>query len=109
MKKWISIILVLISGVLLVFSIHILKIEDRTGPVIHFSENKSQFYTETISNEALLEGVTAEDERDGDVSDSLRVESIYFSEDGYVNIIFVAKDKNNNITKEVFQCKNGRS
>lgn len=109
MKKWVSIILVLISGVLLFFSISILKTEDKTGPVIHFSKSKSQLYTEKMTEEELLEGVTAKDARDGDVSDSLRIESMFFSEDGEVNIIFVAKDKSNNITKEVFQCKQGRS
>ena len=49
--------------------------KDRTPPVISFGENPVS-YEEGMDEELLLQGVTAVDEKDGDVSDSLLVEKI---------------------------------
>lgn len=49
---------------------------------------------------ALLQGVTAEDGRDGDVTDSLVVENIAILEDsGTVNVTYAAFDKTGNVAR----------
>ena len=77
--------------------------EDNEGPKITFEEGKDTNYTSDMTEEDLLKGVKAQDDRDGDVTDSLTVETIYPKNDGkQVSVIFVAKDKNNNVTKKEF-------
>ena len=62
--------------------------EDREGPVISFPE-KGPVYTAALDERRLLEQVTAEDRRDGSVTDSLRVEEILMSGDGsQVTVIY---------------------
>lgn len=70
---------------------------DSIGPEIIF-EDKIVYREEMDKNE-LLEDVKAHDETDGDVSDSLMIESIYPIDDGKVVVVYVAKDSKNNITK----------
>lgn len=49
----------------------------------------------------LLTGVTATDERDGDVTDTVTIESVIPNTDGTeASVIYVAKDSKNNVTKE---------
>lgn len=82
-------------------------VEDNEGPKITFSEDKDTEYTSDITKEDLLKGVTAQDNRDGDVTDSLTVETIYPKNDGkQVAVIFVAKDQENNVTKKEFTMEN---
>lgn len=71
---------------------------DRTGPEINFS-NQDFVYKDGMTDSELLQGVTAFDEKDGNVSDSLAVESVYAVDDTEVYITYVAKDKSNNISK----------
>ena len=47
----------------------------------------------------LLEGMSAIDEKDGDVSDTLTVESVYNVDDSTVVVSYAAKDNDNNVTK----------
>ena len=47
--------------------------------------------------------MTAIDEKDGDVSDSLRVESVQNNEDGSLEVTYSAVDDSNNVTK--LTCK----
>ena len=64
-------------------------------------EEKDTNYTSDMTEEDLLKDVKAQDDRDGDVTESLTVETIYPKNDGkQVSVIFVAKDKNNNVTKK---------
>ena len=77
--------------------------EDNKGPKITFEEGKDTNYTSDMTEEDLLKDVKAQDDRDGDVTESLTVETIYPKNDGkQVSVIFVAKDKNNNVTKKEF-------
>lgn len=72
--------------------------EDRIGPEIQFE--MPILYKDGISSEQLLEGVSAVDTRDGDVSDTLRIDQIIeFSDENYVIVTYVAKDNSNNVTK----------
>ena len=57
-------------------------------------------YREGAETKELLKGVTAMDDRDGDVSDSLLVEKVLPSDDGSTaQVIYAAMDKSNNVTK----------
>lgn len=72
---------------------------DHQGPEIVYSNDTVSEYDSDMTDEELLEGVSASDDKDGDVSDSLKVESIYEVDDSHVIITYVAKDNSNNITK----------
>lgn len=56
--------------------------EDNEGPKITFEEGKDTNYTSDMTEEDLLKDVKAQDDRDGDVTESLTVETIYPKNDG---------------------------
>lgn len=73
--------------------------EDRTGPVIKFDDTAVTWQAGD-SQEELLRGVSAEDAKDGDVSDTIRVDRVMeLEEEKQVIVTYVAKDRSNNITK----------
>lgn len=73
---------------------------DRKGPEILLSSERITYRADDDTS-VLLEGVTAIDDVDGDVSDSLIVEAIYPSADGKkAKIIYAAMDSSNNVTKK---------
>lgn len=86
-----------VVAVLLVVCIFTLITSDNTGPVIRVDESSQISYTEGQSKEVLLEGVTAYDEKDGDVTSSIRIESMFVSGD-VLKVRYAAKDKHNNVT-----------
>lgn len=72
---------------------------DHTGPVIHVPESNSE-YAKNVDAKTLLDGVTATDNRDGDVSSTLRVATIVPNSDNTkASVVYTAKDKSNNVTK----------
>ena len=71
---------------------------DREGPEIIFGESEI-VYSDDMDPEELLTDVTAEDDVDGDVTDSLTVESVYPVSDEAAVAVYVAKDSKNNVTK----------
>ena len=103
MKKFFVFLLVVICLGMGAGVVYMKSSEDNEGPKITFEEGKDTNYTSDMTEEDLLKGVKAQDDRDGDVTDSLTVETIYPKNDGkQVSVIFVAKDKNNNVTKKEF-------
>ena len=98
MAKRISILLTIICILLAGILVQKFLTQDRNGPVITF-EDEEQDYSPSMSEEQLLEGVKAMDAEDGDVSRSLRVESVTDLNNGKVSVIYVAKDSVNNVTK----------
>lgn len=72
---------------------------DKKAPVISLEGKNNLTYTEGDEYDILLENMTAEDERDGDVTDSLRVSKIYHTEANRAVVVYVAKDDANNIGK----------
>lgn len=71
---------------------------DKQPPTINYNDNL--ITTVNASNEELLKGVSAYDEVDGDVSNSLIIENISkISDDHKVNITYAAYDKSNNVAK----------
>lgn len=71
---------------------------DKTGPVIAVPEDGSLTYVAGEDKKILLEGVTASDSEDGDVSDTLMVESIRPSGDRAV-VTYTAVDHSHNASK----------
>lgn len=73
---------------------------DTTPPVITISEENPEFSVQD-SKAALLEHVSAADTRDGDVTDSLVVESVKLVDsDGTIEIIYAAFDAAGNVAKQ---------
>lgn len=72
---------------------------DQTPPEIKVSK-EGFLYRRGAPEAALLEGVSARDDRDGDVTGSLTVETVFFNEaESAVNVVYVAKDSSNNVAK----------
>ena len=88
-----------IDVVLLVVCLVLYMGKDRKGPEIFFDKEKQIEYAEGIDEELLLEGVTAVDEKDGDVSDSLLVEKVAGTNGKEVIVTYVARDGANNVGK----------
>lgn len=72
---------------------------DHTGPEITDGGSEITVYTPDVTDADLLKGMSAIDEKDGDVSDTLTVESVYSVDDSSVVVTYAAKDDDNNITK----------
>ena len=66
--------------------------------MIHTEETELE-YRDGMSDEELLEGVTATDETDGDVSGSLVVEKVSEAGNRTVIVTYGAKDAANNVAK----------
>lgn len=99
--KSISLTLFVIS--LILFGINFYKkkiIDDQTGPVFHMENNIVSVSVKDDKNE-LLKGLTAVDESDGDVSDSIIVEDISpFTGTGHRIVTYAAFDSDNHVTHE---------
>lgn len=88
----ISLLMVIVAGVGII-------VADRKAPVISLEGKNNLTYTEGEPYDVLLENVTAEDEKDGDVTESLRVSNIYVTSEDRAVVVYVAKDEANNIGK----------
>ncbi len=99
MKKAISGLLVFLCILFGGLFYWISKQDDNIPPVITFSSETVQ-YEENQDTAVLLEGVKAIDEVDGDVSDTLVVESVIPMQDQTTaTVLYYAKDKSNNVAK----------
>ena len=97
-KKWIAVLLVICIG-LGVEVVYMREQSDRQAPEIICTDEAAAEYNPGMSDAQLLKGIKAIDDKDGDVSDSLTVESIYEVDNSNVVVTYVAKDTANNITK----------
>lgn len=102
MRKWLVALMIVLSVALGGTVVGIFFMADRKGPEISFAGDKKTVYSSDMTDEELLEGVTAKDNEDGDVSNSLRVEGVFTKEENQVYVSFVAKDRSNNVTKRQF-------
>ena len=74
--------------------------DDRKGPEIELPADGNVTYEEGSDTAPLLEGVTATDEKDGDVTDSLMIENIFPNDDHTsASVVYAAKDSHNNVSK----------
>ena len=103
MKKNIVTIAIGIIVVLLVTTaVIVIASEDRKAPIItlNISTGREITYTSGEDKEQLIKYATAFDDKDGDVSDSVKIEDIYPNSDlSTVKVAYVARDKSNNIGK----------
>lgn len=82
---------------LLGYTCFVVSKRDTSAPVI--TDNVGELHLEsTQGDHALLEGLTAKDDRDGDLTDKIMVERLSrFVEPGVCNVSYVVFDKSNNI------------
>lgn len=81
---------------------------DMQGPQIRFPEGEPVY---AGKEEDLIEGVRAVDKRDGDVTDTLMIDSIVYSQDKTtVRVAYVARDKSGNIggATRAVRCAEGQ-
>ena len=72
---------------------------DTTGPVITVSEELLEISVKD-PEEVLLQGITARDDRDGDVTSQLLVESVYgITEENVTTVTYAAFDRSGNVSK----------
>lgn len=95
-----SVVLFLVSlAIFGTYKFYNVTVKDNTGPKITMQQ-ESITVSVNDSEEKLLEGITAEDEKSGDVTDSLIVESKGpFLEEGRRKITIAAFDEDNHVTK----------
>ena len=100
MKKGLVAMLFLACAALLTGNVVVYIGEDRNGPEISVPQEEITYVAGTDTS-ALLNGVTAQDNRDGDVTDTVTIESIIPNADQTgASVVYVAKDSKNNVTKE---------
>lgn len=77
--------------------------QDRESPVISIDDSKLLSWHSDMDKSELLRGVTARDDIDGDVTDSLMIESVKLDVENRdkATVTYVAKDSSQNITKAI--------
>lgn len=93
----VSLVFLLVAAVLCFFLRHYNSNKDVTPPVIKVLNDTTE-YAEGDNEQVLFKGVSANDDVDGDVSESIRVRTIYHTEGSEeVIVTYVAKDACNNV------------
>lgn len=97
--KMTAIILTVIAAVMLCWYVVTNRVlKDQSGPVISMNSGRVEASVED-TEEAVMRGVTAEDATDGDVTDSILIESISaFTSDKHRVITYAAFDSDNHVT-----------
>lgn len=95
-EKSVVVFLAALCAVIFGFTFIAVNGKDHTAPVI-VMEKKAIYYNGRDTS-TLLDGVTAVDDRDGDVTDSLIISSVYPSGEGTGIVTYAAKDAANNVT-----------
>lgn len=99
LKNIITVFLGLICAGLIALSFYVLYQKDNNAPVISVVD-ESVVYMEGTDTAQLIASVKATDGKDGDVSDTIKIEKLAPSDDNTsIKVQFVAKDRTNNITK----------
>lgn len=100
MKKGIVAGLIVLCVALGAGTVAVVVTDDRKGPEIELPADGDVTYEEGSDTAPLLEGVTATDEKDGDVTDSLVIENIFPNDDHTsASVVYAAKDSHNNVSK----------
>lgn len=100
-KTRIFVIVFFIISVIIFVGYHLLDLisTDRTIPVIQMNSNSITVSVEG-GDEAILEGIKATDEKDGDITENLFIESrSNFIEKGRFKVIIAVADKDNHVAK----------
>lgn len=97
-KIWFGIVILMLA-LFTAYCIREKMLTDSSGPVISLDQSEIQVSIHD-GDEVLLQGITAEDKKDGDVTDSLIVEKISgFYDDGKRTVTYAAFDSDNHISK----------
>lgn len=98
-KGWLTAAGAIILVALIAVSVCLMVMDDRQAPTIKVSDEEIT-YVEGQGYSLLLSGVTAYDNKDGDVTASVMVESVVPLKSGEEAVVcYVAKDKSNNISR----------
>ncbi len=98
-KKICTVLLLLFCVMGGVLSAVLYLMEDHEGPDIQITKERIT-YMEAEGTDSLLAGVSAQDNVDGDVTDSLIVEAVYPSADEKkAKVVYAAMDSSNNVSK----------
>lgn len=105
-RNWISILLILLClGTLMGYRAMVRLRMDTDCPEITVEEQLLELSAREPRS-ALLQGVTAYDKEDGDVTDSLVVESVrLLRSDGTVTVAYAAFDKSGNVAKQTREVR----
>lgn len=97
-KIWFGIVILMLA-LFTAYCIREKMLTDSSGPVISLDQSEIQVSIYD-GDEVLLQGITAKDKKDGDVTDSLIVEKISgFYDDGKRTVTYAAFDSDNHISK----------
>ena len=97
--RLIVIICFVLSAVLLAATtIYSRMITDKTLPVISVPENILLLSVKDYSDEALLQGVTAYDEKDGDLTEHVRVQSVIRQQANQMKVTYSVCDGDNHVS-----------
>lgn len=89
-----------VAVILFIVCISALAASDKKGPVIKFNSNEQLTFVEGQDDSILLNGVTAVDNKDGDVTNTLIIAGkIVLADKQSLKVTYAAKDKHNNVTK----------
>lgn len=91
-------LLILCAGLTAAYTVLFIWRDDTTPPVIAMAEDILEVSV-SASDDELLAGVTATDNRDGDVTDSLLVQGVSNLADGVVTVTYAAFDAAGNVAK----------
>lgn len=99
------IVLVLAVLIFVGYNLYVDFTSDTKGPEIHVPEEILELTVEDPQT-ALLQGITARDNRDGDVTDSVIVENVYgITDENVVTVTYAAFDRSGNVTKATRQVR----
>lgn len=102
MKRMNIVLLLVLAAAMVLFSGYLIWIHgnlDTSGPVFSVEEGMLEVSVKEPTDVLLL-GITAVDERDGDVTEDILVESIYgISEDNVTTVTYAAFDSAGNVSK----------
>ena len=102
MKRVNIFLLLILAAAMVLFSGYLLWIHgklDTIGPVFSVEEGMLEISVRDPA-EALLQGITAVDERDGDVTEGILVESVYgISDENLTTVTYAAVDSAGNVSK----------
>ena len=97
--KTIGIILVALDAVLIVVCMILYFGADRQKPQLNFQTSEF-IYREGMDTEILLQGITAYDSTDGDITDRIVIEkTIENRDDNTIVVFYAAVDKAGNVAK----------
>lgn len=98
-EKWLTVCLILVNIALLVLCGFFYLKKDRGEPKLSFSAS-DVVYSQDMDQELLLQGVEANDNADGDISDRIVVEKILENpEEGTAVVYYAVCDYSGNVSK----------